>query len=95
MLRLFLIAMMVAPSVASAETEDVRGLKCWFADREEADDFVITLPDDGFYRLRFGKGVVETLEILTVQEDTTRELRTLQLVTLADGKRMICDVRTK
>lgn len=95
MLRLFLIAMIAAPAFASAEAKDVRGLKCWFPDREEAEDFVITLLDDGFYRFKFGKGVVETQEILTVQEDATRELRTLQLVTLADGRRMICDVRTK
>lgn len=95
MLRLFLIAFLAAPAFATAEGTDVRGLKCWFPDREEAEDFVITLPDDGFYRFKFGKGVVETAEILTVQEDATRELRTLQLVTLADGQRMICDVRTK
>lgn len=98
MLRLFLIAMIamiVAPALVSAEVEDVRGLKCWFADRKEAEDFAITLPEGGFYRFKFGKGVVETLEILTVQEDASREIRTLRLVTLADGERMICDVRTE
>ena len=95
MLRLFLIALLAAPALVSAETKDVRGLKCWFADREEAEDFAITLPDGGFYRFKYGKAVVETQEILTVQEDATRELRTLHLVTLSDGERMICDVRTK
>ena len=94
MLRLFLIALLIAPVLASAETEDVRGLKCWLTDREEADDFAIILPEDGFYRFRFGEGV-ETSEILTVQEDATRELRTLQLVTLPDGAQMICDVHKK
>ena len=94
MLRLFLIAFLTMPALVSAETEDVRGLKCWFIDREEAEDFALILPDDGFYRFRLGEGV-KTSEILTVQEDATRELRTLRLVTLPDGVKMICDIRKK
>lgn len=91
MLRLFLIALMAAPAFAMAE--EVRGLACWRADREEAEDFVIALPEGDFYKLSFGKAVVDMAEILTVEEDARGEVRSLRLVTLADGDRLICDVR--
>ena len=93
MRRLFLIALIAAPAFASAE--DVRGLSCWRADREEAEDIVISLPDGGFYKFSFGDAVKNAAEILKVDEDATGKTRSLRLVTLADGDRLICDVRIK
>ena len=93
MLRLLLIAFVAAPSFAAAE--DVRGLACWRADREEAEDLVIALPDGGFYKVDFGAAVKDAAEILSVDEDATGKTRSLRLVTLTDGDRLICDVRIK
>lgn len=93
MLRLLLIALMAAPGFAAAE--DVRGLACWRADRAEVEDMVISLPDGGFYKFSFGEAVKDAAEILKVDEDATGKTRSLRLVTLADGDRLICDVRIK